>query len=259
MQIFLHSLLFYFHSLRSSLRKIFSVSVNSVHHNRPHTSSVGLAPYESTKDILNIGSFTQKYRPRTSCMGFTLIELLVSASIIVIIAGLVLARFTSFDGTVVLRSAAYDVATSLREAQIYSVSVTNALGGESTTFRYPYGLSFVPGPTSYSFYRYDDIDTSVIPEYDGSGATLVRVMPLNGSTQIADLCVLIAGETTPECGLSRLDISFRRPEFAALIYANGASSQNISAAQIRLESSRNPGNVWVVEIKLLGQITVYKL
>lgn len=224
---------------------------------------MGLAPYESPNGILQTVQTTIRRNPRTSCMGFTLIELLVSASIIVIIASLVLARFTSFDGTVVLRSAAYDVATSLREAQIYSVSVTNALGGESTTFRYPYGLFFAAAPSpSYTLYRYNSSDGDDVPRFgasDGVTEETVRVMSLSGSTQIADLCVLIAGETTPECGLSSLDIAFRRPEFAALIYANGASSQNISAAQIHLESSRNPGNVWVVEIKLLGQITVYKL
>jgi type II secretory pathway pseudopilin PulG len=212
-------------------------------------------------------SFTQaqlnKNKYGNSSTGFTLIELLVSAGIIVMITSIVIVRFVNFDGTVILRSAAYDVATALREAQIYSVSVVNS----DDTFRYPYGVTFSPGGTSYTFFQFTNLDASAFPQYDVNDAVdeeePLRVMNLSESIEIADLCVRVTGNTDPTCGLNRLDVSFRRPEFSALISAppEGTSEgavPGISAALIKLQSSRNPGNVWVVEIKLLGQITVYK-
>lgn len=199
---------------------------------------------------------TNKYG--NSSTGFTLIELLVSAAIIVIITSIVVVRFVNFDGTVILRSAAYDVATSLREAQIYSVSVMNT----DSIFRYPYGVTFSPGGTSYTFFRFNSPDMNISPAYgedDSVTEDPIRVMGLPDTIEISDLCVKI-GDGSTVCGLNRLDVSFRRPEFSALISRSplGGAADGISAALVKLQSSRNPGNVWVVEIKILGQITVYK-
>jgi hypothetical protein len=76
--------------------------------------------------------------------------------------------------------------------------------------------------------------------------------------EVYDVCVVIGG--TENCNISRLDISFRRPEFSAIFYVpdSGVTLSSISAGKIYLRSTRNTNNVWVVEVKLLGQIMVYK-
>ncbi len=171
-------------------------------------------------------------------------------------------RFTSFDGTVILRGVAYDVATALREAQIYSVSIVNTGNGSGVTganFRYPYGVTFTPGATGYTFYRYRDSSLSAVPQYDTSVVDILRTVSLGGSMQVYDVCATVAG--ADNCTITRLDISFRRPEFNAIFYSPSLTSAqlaNTSGAKILLRSTRDTGSVWVVEIKLLGQITLYK-
>jgi prepilin-type N-terminal cleavage/methylation domain-containing protein len=190
--------------------------------------------------------------------GFTLIELLISAGIITVIAGMILARFNSFDSTVLLKSFAYEVATTLREAQIYSLSVVNTETGAAANFRYPYGLSFTPGATSYTFFRYNNPSSSVTPRYESSEVNVLRLIPASEAMEIYDVCVTNNG--TDNCDISRLDISFRRPEFSAIFYSPTLGSPStISAGKIYVRSVRNPSNAWVIEVKLLGQIVVYKL
>ncbi len=189
--------------------------------------------------------------------GFTLIELLISAAIISVITSIVLVRFNVFDGTVLIKSLAYEVGATIREAQIYSVSVVNVGMGTDAGFRYPYGLSFTPDDTGYVFYRYDDSDPGATPHYDTGNTTEVRTLALANSMEIADVCITDNG--TDDCSIARLDISFRRPEFSAIFYAPSVGSPStVSAGKVYIRSTRSPDNVWIVETKLLGQISVYR-
>ncbi len=222
---------------------------------------------------MQISSLLRRQSSPLHCLsserGFTLIELLISAAIITVISSLVLVRFTSFDGAVILRGVAYDVATAVREAQIYSVSIVNTGSGSSANFRYPYGISFTPGLTSYVFFRFDSNDSSIRPAYgvsDSVSETIVRAVPLGGSFEVYQVGVKRTGvaeeyKSATSSGNKTLDISFRRPEFAAIFNANWLSSaqqSEIEYARIFLRSRRDTGSIWVVEVKLLGQITLYK-
>jgi prepilin-type N-terminal cleavage/methylation domain-containing protein len=189
--------------------------------------------------------------------GFTLIELLISAAIISVITSIVLVRFNVFDGTVLIKSLAYEVGATIREAQIYSVSVVNVGVDSDAGFRYPYGLSFTAGSTGYEFFRYNDTDPAAIPQYEPSDVFPVRTLALANSMEVAAVCITNSG--SDNCNISRLDISFRRPEFSAIFYAPPiGNASTISAAKVYLRSTRSPGNVWIVETKLLGQISVYR-
>jgi prepilin-type N-terminal cleavage/methylation domain-containing protein len=202
--------------------------------------------------------------PRTSsrlgrfriARGFSLIELLVTAAIITIITSIVLVRFNSFDGTILLKNFAYNIATALREAQIYSVSVINTGSGTTSGFRYPYGISFTPGSKSYVFFRYNNASTAVTPRYETGQVSVIRSVTSERSLEILDVCVTSNG--AENCNISRLDISFRRPEFTALFYTPEVSASTISSAKILVRSPKNTTNVWIIEVMLLGQIVVYK-
>ena len=202
-------------------------------------------------------------KKHNSLTGFTLIEMLISIAIIGLISGLVIVRFSAFDSSVLLKSAAYDVALALRDAQVYSVGVRASSLPGGNTFSYPYGVSFTPGSKTYIFFRNNDIATN--PQYNPptnpqnpvSGEDLpLNTYTIGGSIEITDVCVNTGG--ADNCEIDQLDLSFKRPEFTALINA-GLGNTNISSAKIKLHSTRgNSGEVWVVEIGKLGHISVYK-
>ena len=70
--------------------------------------------------------------------GFTLIELLISIGVLGILTAIVLVRHGAFESTTLLKSAAYDLALNLRDAQVRSVSASKAGG----SFAVPFGVSF---------------------------------------------------------------------------------------------------------------------
>ncbi len=88
----------------------------------------------------------------SSKSGFTLTELLISCAIIALVSTIVLVKYGSFDSTVLLKSAAYEIALTLREAQVRSVSVS----GEGGEFSYPYGVTFTPEQKVYRAFRFED-------------------------------------------------------------------------------------------------------
>lgn len=189
----------------------------------------------------------------TRARGFTLVELLISIAIISVISALVIVKFSAFDSTVLLKSAAYEVALSLRDAQVYSISVH----GQTGQFDYPYGVHFVPGNT-YTFFR-DSVVGASPPIYLAGTDTNINTFTIGRSIVIQSVCVTnSAGSETCATSASNpvLDISFRRPEFSALFYSNLLGG-GIVSSKIKLQSTTGT-EVWVVEVGLLGQISVYK-
>ncbi len=191
--------------------------------------------------------------------GFSLLELLISAAIMTIITSIVIVRFTAFDSTVLLKSLAYEVATSIRDAQVYSLSVLNQNG---QGYDYPYGVSFSSHQQTYTFFRYTGADT--LPSADT--ATIISILRLTRSIEIADVCILANGSeycnSDDPSTITRLDISFRRPEFKALFNVvglpGGVTSGDIYTARVKLRSATNNSMTWVVEVGLLGQVSVRK-
>lgn len=199
-------------------------------------------------------SFRGNSRSRSIVRGFTLIELLISAAIITIISSVVIFRFNSFDSTTLLKGLAYEIAMSIREAQLYSVNGVD--DGDGTGYKYPYGMTFDSStPTQYTFFRYVDSDTSVRPRYNGDAEDILTFQ-IGRSMEIVDLCVEAAAM---DCNITSLDISFRRPEFQALFHAGGysGSDASIERAQIILQSTSGTDR-WIVEVGLLGSVSVFK-
>jgi prepilin-type N-terminal cleavage/methylation domain-containing protein len=172
-------------------------------------------------------------------MGFTLIELLISCAIISIITALVLVKYSGFDSTVLLKSAAYEMALGIREAQVKSVSVMRGSSG----FDSMYGVFFSQAK-EYGYLR-----------INGGVAESLGSTTLPRSMQISDVCVDRGAGYT--CGITSFGISFRRPEFKA-IYIASVPTSTIQRAKIRLNSTRDPSKVFYVEVTQFGQISVLK-
>ncbi len=191
--------------------------------------------------------------------GFTLVELLISISIIGIVTAIVLVKYTSFDSTVLLKSLAYEIALTLREAQIKSVSVLRT-GSDANTFLYPFGVTFTPGEKAYTVFRF--ASPTAGPSYDigGSGPDLaedVSTTNIERSMRISEVCYVTGGADV--CDLERLDISFRRPEFSAMFYGvdggGFVSTTTVTGAKIIVDSTTG-GERFVVTVTKFGQISV---
>lgn len=184
---------------------------------------------------------------------FSLIELLVVVGIFTIITMLVLANHSRFNSSVLLGSLAYDIALSVREAQVYGLSVRGIdAGGAITNFQAGYGVHFA-GPNSYILFadtypagapnkKYDTQDLIVSTYTLNTGHSLSRFCGVNGSFQ----------DCSDTGAIANLDIVFLRPEPDANIYS--ASSGPYAQAIITVRSSS--GSTRTITVGSTGQISV---
>lgn len=194
--------------------------------------------------------------------GFTLIELLISVAIIGVITGIIVLKYRAFDSTTLLKGAAYEIALALRETQVRSVS---ALQHDDKNFDNPYGITFTPSQKTYTVFEFTT--TSEDPYYDVSDPVPVYAKAMNTVTldrgiRVVDVCVTVGSNTYCNTdGVTRLDVSFKRPEFKAYYYAKksgGDLSSTIDSATIKVSSTNNSANVFKVIVSRLGQISVVK-
>ncbi len=163
-----------------------------------------------------------------SAAGFTLVELMVSIAIVLIVAGIILVRYQSFNSSVILKNLAYEVAISVREAQVLSVSVL----GDSGDFSGVYGLyfNFDTNPNSYILFR--DLDGDEV--YDTNET--FETFRINTQFQLdSDYEYVSSGSTQTGSG-GEVTMTFERPDFDARFdIDNDGIDTNISALTIIVE------------------------
>ena len=190
---------------------------------------------------------------RTGCRGFTLVELLVVTGIIVIVTSIVLVNNNRFGGVVQLENLTYDIALTIRQAQVYGISVQGcdpnvieACAGVNS-FRFGYGMHFdVNDPQHYELFA--DADE------DGAYSVSENVPPspytIRSGYKLHRLCVPQGADADSCIPVSQVDVVFHRPEPDALINNNVA----IESARIVLISPR--GDIMSVVVENNGQISV---
>ena len=186
--------------------------------------------------------------------GFTLAELIVVTGILVLITGVMLANNARFGGAILLENLAYDVALSVRKAQVYGIAVRRF---GQTNFSAGYGMHFsIDTPAVYVLFA----DTSPPGTGDGiyqsSQGELVEEVTMQRGFYVSGLFV---GPESSEVSIDSLDILFRRPEPDAFISANGISGVANPASlyergRLLLESPR--GDRASVVVESTGQIAV---
>lgn len=182
-------------------------------------------------------------------------------AIIVLITSVVLANNNRFGGIVLLQNLTYDVALSIRQAQIYGISVTRFAA--DPTFSAGYGVDFdLSSPSAYTLFAdisgnglYDCTDPGSI------GCEIVGATSISSGYHIQSLCATPAQGIESCSGVLSLDVLFKRPEPDAWISANGnscllQSSNCEESARIILESPR--GDTMSVVVEANGQISVRK-
>lgn len=180
--------------------------------------------------------------------GFSLIELLVAISILATISIIVLANHTRFNGSVLLGSLAYDIALSVREAQVFGVSVRQY----NASFKLGYGVLF-EGAASYSLFA----DTNSNKVYDDEDV-VIRTYGLQRGFRIQQFCG-INTLGTPTCSndslnpITHLAIVFLRPEPDAFMSSN-ILAEEYSRGTITIVSPG--GDTRTVGVASTGQISV---
>lgn len=180
--------------------------------------------------------------------GFSLIELLVAVGILAIISTVVLANHTRFNGSVLLGSLAYDIALSVREAQVFGVSVRQY----NDDFQLGYGVRFADS-TSYSLF----VDVNRDKAYD-AGDTIIRSYALQRGFTLQEFCGITAEgfahcSTDSASPITHLAIVFLRPEPDATMTSNEVGA-SYSRATITIGSPG--GDTRTVEVASTGQISV---
>ncbi len=194
--------------------------------------------------FLKLSSFKDALR------GFTLIELLVVAGIITIITLVILAKHGEFNNTVLLRSLAYDMALSVRQAQVYGISVREAQSGEEP-FDVGYGIYIASAnPTTYVLF--EDLDRDNL--YDGEEES-VEIFTVRRGYGIARFCATLTSgvEKCAPGDLTSLSVAFERPNPDAIIKSD---LENDVYASSFIEVESPAGERMRIDIAATGQISV---
>lgn len=183
--------------------------------------------------------------------GFTVIELMVTITIVVLVTGIVLIQYSSFNSSVLLTSQAYAIAFDLRETQSIAISVR----GNGASFREEYGLYFdINAPNQYLLFQDNG---SAKPAVYNAGEEVGNPNIVDPRFVIEDFCINGSfGQRCASEGLvaDDLSVTFKRPDFDAA-FANSDGTNNITSAEIFV-TPLNGNGIRVITITNAGQISV---
>jgi len=204
--------------------------------------------------------------------GFTLIELLVSIGIMLVITSTVLLNQGTYTSAISLMNLANDISLTIRQAQIYGVSVKElqtGTGDFSSAYGVEFNISNTGGNNAYIFFA--DRGGMKNGYYDGTwdcpiGGTSECLQKINLSSNniISKLCMIRKNDNgqcsnNPSMLVDRVDITFLRPSnMANLIFFNNGGqtpgNQNIQGVEITVSSPTTATHTIIVYTT--GQISV---
>jgi len=213
--------------------------------------------------------------------GFTLIEMLVSITIITVITSVVFLQSSRFNSSILLSNIAYEMALSIREAQVYGLSVRGlgsdeiALSQSQTRFKRGYGIlldgSSLNGAPLTSMALFADtypleIETGDKLYTGGTGGdAVISNLNLRKGYTITNFCIIKdnrycyvqSGPNDLSLSSGRAVIYFLRPYPEAVIHDNTVSGLSNPAASAEITvSSPDRSTSKLVRIYQTGQIEV---
>ncbi|MES2748858.1 MAG: prepilin-type N-terminal cleavage/methylation domain-containing protein [Patescibacteria group bacterium] len=198
--------------------------------------------------------FSSSQPGATQSRGFGLVELMVSISIMTLVSTVILVKNRSFNNALLLRNQAYEIAFSLRQAQLMAVSGNRPTATSRNTYGIHLDVSGTVGDTHRQYRMFRD-DVSNLNWYDAGDATIGSVGTID-SKYIID----IADSSGNAIAANTLSITFVRPNFDALFKTSSGGA--ISSAPVYLKimprDSTGYANVpyRLIEITSTGQISV---
>jgi prepilin-type N-terminal cleavage/methylation domain-containing protein len=153
--------------------------------------------------------------------GFTLVEMVVCIAIFAMMTALLVAKYGTFNQSVLLTDLAYDTAITVRTAQTYGLGVQST--GGSNPFNYAYGVEFCANVngcgtigsvhlTNNFFVLFSDVKND---KFFDAGNIQQSIYTLTRGAIVSGICVTT--DCTAPDGNLRLDITFKRPNPDAII------------------------------------------
>ena len=199
--------------------------------------------------IFSHSNRSNKQTPPTSNQaGFGLIELMVSISIMILVTTVIMTRHSSFNGAVLLRNQAYEIALALRDVQLSAVSAVSVSGDYRTQLGIQFNSDSLLNKTFRIFNDANRNGYQSGEEYGQQGFLDPRFEIREIRTQ--------AGTIISRGGLS---VVFQRPNFDARFYGSGGEivTPSIYLVVARVGASGNTVDVIrTIEITATGQIAV---
>jgi len=194
---------------------------------------------------------------RSSGKGFTLVELIVSIAIFAMMTALLVAKYSTFNQSVLLTNLAYDVALTVRTAQTYGLSI-RAANDTDDAFKYAYGVDFSTANNKEMILFGTQDDLTFNGEYLPHDFIVSRYSIKRGAS-IKSVCV--KSTSSGACELNdHVNITFKRPDPSANICAYDESPGFIVCdpsfiyADVVLLGS--DGSERTVKIRNNGQVSV---
>ena len=182
--------------------------------------------------------------------GFTLVEMLVVLGIVLLITMIILVKNQQFTNTLLLNSLAYDVALSVRQAQVYGLGAREAEEA-SGEFDQGYGIFFDSAvPTTYILYA--DIDGS--ENYDPDDDTIIDTYSLRNRYTIDRFCVTDGAveSCSNDNDIEEASVLFMRPDPDAIITSDTGSGHDSIEIWVRAPNNTERS----ISIESTGQISV---
>jgi prepilin-type N-terminal cleavage/methylation domain-containing protein len=227
-------------------------------------------------------SYLVSERKTRALPGFTLIELMVVLLIVVLISLVILTSTQRFNSAILLRSLAYEVGLSVREAQLYGVAVhyspspSSCSSGGTSNFCSAFGVHFDPNVKN-SFFIFADSNTNGV--YDSVSETPpIETFKAQYGFTISTLCAIDSSNNAfcaPGCtgatvlpsgivcgnstAINSLDMVFKRPDPDAIITINGISpptNNPFPYSQAYIIVQAPGGATRSVIVSLTGQIII---
>jgi prepilin-type N-terminal cleavage/methylation domain-containing protein len=195
--------------------------------------------------------------------GFTLIELLVSMGIMLAITATIAFNQSHYTSDAELKNLANNLGLSLRQAQVYGISVKEVSAG-SLNFDVGYGVVFdtTPSGSRDAYISFADRNNPTRDGiYDNNWSC-----PINPTSECLDKTALSQGNTVSslcaiyanieDCSPTRVDITFLRPETEARVIFNSDPSAMPDARGARIVLSSADGKTHSVSVYVTGQISI---
>ncbi len=169
--------------------------------------------------------------------GYTLVELMAVLAIIVIISSVTVIG-KSYQQNLTLTNLAYDIALSLREAQLYGINTRQAEISSSGvgSFDAGYGVEFKRDSSSFLLYA----DKNNSRSYESGTDVLLSVYNIKNGNMITEICT-VPNENTNACisvplappdSKPYLDVTFTRPEPDACVNVSKKNVRNPKKASV---------------------------
>jgi Tfp pilus assembly protein FimT len=175
--------------------------------------------------------------------------MVVVIAIIGLVFAVVVARYRDFDSTSVLKNLAYEVALTVREAQVMTISTSNIGGGGvfQNQGQNSYGINFTANSSSYE--TFSDLNSN--KAYDAPGE-LVKLNTLTQGASISTINERRAGDPVLY-SVAGATVTFVRPHLDTT-FVTSSNSNNVIELLVTVRSAR--GATRTIRILKSGRIQV---